>query len=108
MIALTFIKFAFLLLLPFQSRGRGRENTSPLPSFRLRSKSSDRDSGCPRQKASRIYLIQNKPRFCLLQKLLLRYVSEEISRKKERNYKAIVHHVIQLTLILLVRKRCKR
>lgn len=40
----------FLLLLLFQSRGRGRENTSPLPSFGLWSKSSDGHSGCPRQK----------------------------------------------------------
>lgn len=110
MITLTFIRFAFLLLLPFQSRGRGRENTSPLPFSWLQSKSSDGHSGCPRQKASRIYLIQNKPhvsaycRSCFSNKWLMKRLQE-----KKRSYKtAIMHHVIQVRLISLVRKLCKR
>ncbi len=69
MSAVSFKKLAFLLLLLFQSRGRGRENTSPLLSFRLWSNSSDGHSGCPRQRLHMSVWLRIKHCFYSLQKL---------------------------------------
>lgn len=66
MIAVSFKKLAFLLLLLFQSRGRGRENTSPLLSFRLWSNSSDGHSGCPRQRLHMSVWLRIKALFLLI------------------------------------------
>lgn len=71
MIAVSFKKLAFLRLLLIQSRGRGRENTSPLLSFRLRSNSTDGHSGCPRQRLHMSVWLIIKALFLLIAEALL-------------------------------------